>query len=117
MIIDGFPTLSNEYYNAIASPYATLHDANELNGFTVLLHLEILRPELDMYQLSEIPRWFCSLSELFPKRRISDSSKLRDFADDNFKFDENSRMFSRRVENTMGKGEIARYEQFLRFPQ
>ena len=36
---------------------------------------------------------------------------------DNFKFDENSRKFSKRVENTVGKGEIARYEQFLLFPQ
>ena len=27
--------------------------------------------------------------------------------------DENGRMFSKRVENTVGKGEIARYEQFL----
>ena len=26
-------------------------------------------------------------------------------------------MFSERVENTVGKGEIARYEQFLLFPQ
>ena len=26
-------------------------------------------------------------------------------------------MFSKRVENTVGKGEIARYEQFLLFPQ
>ena len=32
-------------------------------------------------------------------------------------FDENSRKFSKRVENTVGKGEIARYEQFLLFPQ
>ena len=38
-----------------------------------------------------------------------DSSKLEEFADDNFKFDENGRMFSKRVENTVGKGEIARY--------
>ena len=37
-------------------------------------------------------------------------------ADDNFKFDENSRKFSKRVENT-GKGEIACYKQFLLFPQ
>ena len=28
--------------------------------------------------------------------------------DDNIKFDENGRQFSRRVENTVGKGEIAR---------
>ena len=36
-------------------------------------------------------------------------SKLKEFADDNFKFDENSRNFSKRVENTAGKGEIACY--------
>ena len=34
-----------------------------------------------------------------------------------FKFDENSRKFSKWVENTAGKGEVARYEQFLLFPQ
>ena len=39
------------------------------------------------------------------------------FADDNFKFDENGRKLSKWVENTVGKGEIARYEQFLLFPQ
>ena len=45
------------------------------------------------------------------------SSKLKEFADDNFKIDENDRKLSKRVENTVGKGEIARYEQFLLFPQ
>ena len=44
-----------------------------------------------------------------------DSSKLKDFADDNYKFDENGENFSVSVENTVGKGEIARYEQFLLF--
>ena len=39
------------------------------------------------------------------------------FADDNFKFDENGSKFSKQVENTVGKGEIAHYEQFLLFPQ
>ena len=39
------------------------------------------------------------------------------FADDNFKFDENGRKLSKRVENTVGKGEIACSEQFLLFPQ
>ena len=34
-----------------------------------------------------------------------------------FKFEENDRNFSKRLENTVGKGEIARYEQFLLFPQ
>ena len=46
-----------------------------------------------------------------------DSSKLKDFADNNSKFDENGRKVSKRVENTVGKGEIARNEQFLLFPQ
>ena len=46
-----------------------------------------------------------------------DSSKLKEFADDNFIFDENGRKLSKWVENTVGKGEIARYKQFLLFPQ
>ena len=37
--------------------------------------------------------------------------------DNNFKFDENGRKISKRVENTVGKGDIADYEQFLLFPQ
>ena len=46
-----------------------------------------------------------------------DSSELEEFADDYFKFNKNGRKFSKRVENTVGKGEIARFEQFLLFPQ
>ena len=42
---------------------------------------------------------------------------MKQSADNNFKFHENSRKFSKRVENTVGKGEIASYEQFLLFPQ
>ena len=37
------------------------------------------------------------------------------FADDNFKFNENGRKLPKWVENTEGKGQIARYEQFLLF--
>ena len=51
------------------------------------------------------------------RRQILDWSKLKQSADDNFEFDENSKMFSKPVENTGGKGEIARYEQFLLFSQ
>ena len=50
------------------------------------------------------------MGQLFPKQQILDSSKLKEFADDNFKFDENG------VENTMGKGEIALNEEFFLFP-
>ena len=53
----------------------------------------------------------------FPKRQNLDSSKLKEFADDNFKFVESGRKLSKQVENTVGKGEIARYEQFLLFPR
>ena len=52
-----------------------------------------------------------------PDDKILDSSKLKEFADDNFKFNKNERKLSKQVENTVGKGEIARYEQFLLFPQ
>ena len=55
--------------------------------------------------------------KLFPDDKFLDSSKLKESADDNFKFDENGKKLSKRVENTVGKGEIARYEQFLLFPQ
>ena len=51
------------------------------------------------------------------QRQVLDPSKQKEFADDNFKFDENDRKFSKPVENTVGKGEIAHYEQFLLFPQ
>ena len=52
-----------------------------------------------------------------PDDKISDWSKLKQSADNNFEFDVNSRKFSKLVENTVGKGEIARYEQFILFPQ
>ena len=44
-------------------------------------------------------------------------TNFRPYQTDNFRFDENLRKFSKQVENTVGKGEIARYEQFLLFPQ
>ena len=47
--------------------------------------------------------------------KILDRSKLKQSADDSFKFDENSRKFSKQIENTVGKGEIA--QQFFLFPQ
>ena len=43
--------------------------------------------------------------------------KMKEFSDNSFKCDENGGSFSKRVENNVGKGEIARYEQFLLFPQ
>ena len=42
----------------------------------------------------------------FPNDKFK-TSKLEEFADDNFKCDENARKLSKRIENTVGKGEIA----------
>ena len=42
-------------------------------------------------------------------------SKLKEVTEDNSKFVENGRKLPRRVENTVGNGEIAPYEQFLLF--
>ena len=53
----------------------------------------------------------------FARQQILDSSKLKKFADNKFKFDENCRKLSKQVENNVGKGEIAHYEQFLLFLQ
>ena len=41
----------------------------------------------------------------------------KESADNNFQFDKNGKKLSIWVENTAGKCEIARYEQFLLFPQ
>ena len=41
---------------------------------------------------------------------------MKEFADNNFIFVEMGIKYSKQVENTVGKGEIARYEQFLPFP-
>ena len=46
--------------------------------------------------------------QLLPPWQILDSSKLKEFAYDSFTFVENGRKFSKRLENTEGKGETAR---------
>ena len=52
----------------------------------------------------------------FPNNNFK-TPKLKDFTDDNSRFDENGEKFSKWLENAAEKGEIARYEQFLLFPQ
>ena len=53
----------------------------------------------------------------FSKGQMLDSSKLKELADDNFKYDKNGKELSKWVENTVEKGGIARLKQFLLFPQ
>ena len=70
-----------------------------------------------------VKSWDCVVKDLkqgrihYPKWQFLGSSKLKEFADNNFLFDENGGEFSNRFDNTVGKGEIAHYEQFLLFPQ
>ena len=52
-----------------------------------------------------------------PDNKILDGSKLKQSADNNFEVGVDSRKFSKLIENTVRKGEIARYEQFLLLPQ
>ena len=49
--------------------------------------------------------------------KVLSSTELREFADDNFKFNENGNKFFKRVENTVGKEEISCNNQFLIFSQ
>ena len=60
----------------------------------------------------------CSLIALnpIPSNKFQTPPKLKQLADENFNFEGNDRNFSKRVENTVGKGEIALYEQFFLFP-
>ena len=44
-----------------------------------------------------------------PNRNILGCSKLKEFAEDNFIFNEKCRKFFKTVENTVEKGEIAHY--------
>ena len=48
----------------------------------------------------------CSKDQPITRQQILHSSKLKEFADDNFKSDINGRKFSKWVENTVGNWEI-----------
>ena len=72
----------------------------------------------EQFLLLPVFHLFGKLSIIFIKfnpfpRQIFDSTKLRELADNSFQYDETSK----RVENTVGKGEIACNKQFLLFLQ
>ena len=71
------------------------------------------KEKLLVQAISPFPTMFLTLSQM----TILDSSKLKELADNNFEFHANGSKFSKQVENTVGRGETARYEQFLLFPQ
>ena len=53
--------------------------------------------EIDKYLFCNLQQYSICLLHFnsFTKRQILDSSKLKEFADDNFKFDENGKKFSK----------------------
>ena len=57
----------------------------------------------------------CVIFYPITRRQILDSSKLKEFADDNFKFDENGRKLSKQVENT-GKRRNCSFRAISPFP-
>ena len=69
-------------------------------------------PSFDPYQIGD---FHITLS--LSKCQIFTLFQAEEFPDNSFLFDENGSKFSKRLENTVGKGEIARFEQFLLFPQ
>ena len=77
----------------------TLQCLSEENNYNKRLHRMCLSTSSFRFELpvSLIP---------FPKRQILDSSKLKEFADYNLKFDKNGRKVPKWVENTAGKGKL-----------
>ena len=60
---------------------------------------------------------FCFFNTLnsLPNDKCLDWSKLKEFADDNVKFDENGWKFSKQVENNVGKGKLLVMSNFSFF--
>ena len=48
--------------------------------------------------------------------QVFDNSKMKEFAEDNSKFDENGRKFSKQVENTVGKSRNCSSRAISPFP-
>ena len=53
----------------------------------------------------------------FPNDKSLDQSKLKAFANDKIKVSEKLKFVLTREENTVGRGENARYQHFLFFPR
>ena len=83
----------------------------DLEGELMDLHFMHKRKPLQKLSRST-STWF----NPFPNDKFH-SSKLKQFADDNFNFDGNGVKFSEKVENAVGRGEIACYKEFLFFSQ
>ena len=68
-----------------------------------------IKPKLLKLFFTDIANFICmkNITGLTLSQTNFRLSRLEQFADNNFSIDENGRKFSKRVENTVGKGEIA----------
>ena len=91
----------------------------ENTGFSSIFLTEIVSTTLIISKLI-LSIWTCLINVSSSMNLIHSQTtnfRLLQTADDNFGFDKNGREFSKWVENTVGKGEINGYRQFLFFPQ
>ena len=93
-IIDSFT--KNRTQNVKKNNEILFNKANESLEYRVGIHLQFLI-------LSQTTNFRCFQSEIVCRPQ--------------FKIDENGRIFSKSVENTVGKGDVACFELFLFFPQ
>ena len=89
--------------------YLQTTNASQMMGFFSLKRLKKLwkRKNADYQHFLLFPRFF---STLFQTTNCN-SSKLKELADNNSRFEENGGKFYKRVEKAVGKGEIACKEQ------
>ena len=118
-----FNPLQNDYFLARSKPKAFIDDKVKMvqTGESFFERVENILEEHKTL-VTSISSIQCFQMLLFrvplpiTRRQILDSSKLKEFADDNFKFDEICRKLSKQVENTVGKGEIATLRAISPFP-
>ena len=91
--------------------------------FLCNLYLKILKKTQFNCRLQRLLIWedlkmpIMEWVNLFPNDKLWTLPNWKSLRTTIFKVDENGKKFTKRVENTVGKGEIARDEQFLLFPQ
>ena len=106
MLVTSISSFSNIFFLPYESQILSIY--NRLKNLSELPHDDYRKNHVRMYKIHCRNQFFALL---FPRRQILDSFKLKEFADDIFLFDENGRKISNWVENTVGKGEIARYDK------
>ena len=98
-------------YNTIQGLTYLIKKSLETSNFSFFHHA--FSPFRDEYQNMSHNLFSESAFNPLPDDKILDWSKLKQSEDNNFEFDVNSNKFSKLVENTVGKGEIACYKKFL----